>query len=100
MSSGTWIEGNAVHIDDVHTWPSVIPVRDFADVHKRANEAPEGMAKYGIRWFDRDALNGAADLLAAREQCTYGDQWTRCDQYTPQDLTQPRPRCDAHKLEN
>jgi hypothetical protein len=62
-SEGAWIDGGAVHLDDVQGFSKVIPKRELAGLTARANANDSGRALYGFNWFDRDALNGALGLL-------------------------------------
>jgi hypothetical protein len=68
--SGTWIDGGAVHLDDVNGFPSSVPKRALHVLANTARQSDSGRALFGFRWFDRDLL----------DSCTYADQFTACDQ--------------------
>jgi hypothetical protein len=102
--SGTWIDGGAVHLDDVNGWPTSVPKRALHILAQYARQSDAARAKWvdenGTRWFDRDTLNGAVGLL---DSCTYADQFTACDQPAAEDgdgnpITDLRDRlvCERH----
>jgi hypothetical protein len=67
--SGTWVDGGAVHLDDVNGFPSSVPKRELQGLADRANRNDSGRALYGTRWFNRDALNGALSLVNPCANC-------------------------------
>jgi hypothetical protein len=98
--SGTWIDGGAVHLDDVNGFPTSVPKRVLQLLANTARQSDSGRAPFGFRWFDRDTLAGAVDLL---DSCTYADQFTACDQPAAEDgdgnpITDLRDRlvCERH----
>lgn len=69
MTAGTFLDGNTVHMPDVNGFHASIPARVVHLLRETARNADNGRAKFGLRWFDRDDLTGAADLLDARNPC-------------------------------
>jgi hypothetical protein len=100
MTAATFVEGNTVHLPDVNGFHATIPARHLHVVAHTANQADTERAQYGLRWFGRDALNGARDLLDSRDQCTFTTPAGDCDQAAVFDLANARDRCADHKQEN
>ena len=95
-----WLDGPDVYVSDIAGTPRQIESGHARTLADRANKRDDGLVKYGPDWFHRDALLSAAELVATADQCAHEDKWTRCDNPANNDLTQPRPRCATHRVEN
>ena len=85
-SRGTYIEGRHVFLDDAHGWPMHIPVTRIPELLGVAKNSDLGRARFALRWFGRDALQGAYDLLPLCGFCKdapgfndMGDDRLACD---------------------
>ena len=96
MSAGTYIDGDTMHLPDVHGFDATVPVRVVHVLRETARNNDTGEAQWGLTWLTRDALIGAADLIDTRDPCTT----TPCDNAAVFDLADPRPRCDQHHKES
>jgi hypothetical protein len=74
--SATYREGAAMHLPDVNGFPGVIHLSALDRVTREANENDNGRARYASRLYDRDALNGARDLL---DTCAFTTPAGDCD---------------------
>lgn len=66
---GTFREGNTIYLDDAHGWPTHIPATRIPELLGEAKKSDEARARFGLRWFDRDVLQGAFDLLVVCDNC-------------------------------
>ena len=94
---GTYIDGAVVHLDDAQGFPHHIRLDDLRRVARAANKADSGLTRHDLRWFERDVLNGAVQLLDQRDACTFTSPAGDCDQAAVFNLANARPRCDSHK---
>jgi len=69
MKRGTFVEGDFAHVDSVHGHPVRIPTTRIPTMLRDAKNADDARARFALRWFDRDALQGAYDLLPVCDQC-------------------------------
>ena len=90
---GMWIEGRHVFLDDAHGWPTHIPADRIPALLDAAKNNDNGRATFAFRPFDRDLLQGAADLINQADACTAD----ACDNAAPFDLADARPKCITHK---
>lgn len=95
-----WLDGPDVYVSDIAGTPRPIATGAIKALARRANQRDDSQVKYGPDWFHRDALLTAAELVDTADQCTHEDKWTRCDNPANNYLTQPRPRCATHRVEN
>jgi len=66
---GTFVEGDFVHLDSTRGISVRIPATRIPTMLATAKNSDKGRAPFALRWFDRDALQGAYDLLPVCDQC-------------------------------
>jgi hypothetical protein len=89
---GTYLDGDRVFLDDAHGHHTHFPARVAHLLLTTAKNDDNGIARWALRPFDRDVLQGAVDLLDQRDQCTQPP----CEDAAVFDLADARPRCDSH----
>lgn len=96
----TYIEGEHVHMPDVHGFQVSVPARVVHQLREKAKRNDSGEAQFGPLWLGRDVLIGAANLLDQRDACLHTDATGDCDEAAVFDLANKRDRCITHKTEN
>jgi hypothetical protein len=92
---GTYLDGDRVFLDDAHGHHTHFPARVAHHLLAAAKNDDAGRVTWALRPFDRDALQGAVNLLDARDQCATD----LCEDAAVFDLADARPRCDSHHQE-
>ena len=90
-----YVEGETVHVRD-HNGPGTIPARVIHVLSTTASHSPFEGAAWSGRWYGRDLLASARDLLDQRETCTFADQHTSCDELATTTGLHDRRVCDTH----
>ena len=91
-SKGTWLDDELVFLDDAHGRHTHFPARYAHTLLQHAKASDDGIARWALRPFDRDTLQGVVDLLDQRDACTT----ETCERAAVFDLADARPRCDSH----
>ena len=65
----SWIDGDKAVVTTTRGIPVRIPTTRIPSMLGDAKKADDGRAMFALRWFDRDALQGAYDLLPTCDQC-------------------------------
>lgn len=68
-SRGTFLDGHMVGLDDSHGWPTRIPATRIPGLLCDAKNDDDGKVRFALRWYLRDALQGAYDLLPMCDLC-------------------------------
>jgi len=98
-TKGTWLDDELVFLDDAHGRHTHFPARYAHTLLQHAKADDDGIARWALRPFHRDVLQGVVDLLDQRDACTHTDKTGDCEQAAVFDLANKRPRCETHPTE-
>ena len=83
---GTFVDGDFIHLDSTRGISVRIPATRIPSMLATAKNSDNGRAFFALRAFDRDALQGAYDLLPDCDAChdapafnDMGDDHLFCD---------------------